>query len=309
MSMTKKIFAGLFTALAVLCLIATISNSLDLQKQRAQLGRMHTLALQHRSYGSPSQWKHDERVIQHRIDQLTSSRSFNIAGIVIFGIIGLAILGRDLAYVRFPRRPLPLSYRPAPYRPSAYGPSPPSPVVDPQIEFYRKKQLEPDLATKKHLAGDEGQRLVGDCLRALPEGWDILGEKTDLFYPDGGRAGDVDFVVRSPRGIGFAIDAKNQYVKVWLDRTRKVIVFSNRWWGRRDEYPTSRAWFLADLAHAHFKFPGNPKKPGQRLTPMMCFTEKADLKLPGFRGHFPLCGEGSTHGQKTPSVLPIGLPA
>jgi hypothetical protein len=34
----------------------------------------------------------------------------------------------------------------------------------------------------------------------------------------------------------------------------------------------------------------------------------ATLKLPGFRGHFPLCGEGSTNGQKTSSCLPLGVP-
>ncbi len=33
------------------------------------------------------------------------------------------------------------------------------------------------------------------------------------------------------------------------------------------------------------------------------------LKLSGFCGHFPPCGEGSIHGQKTPSLLLIGLPA
>ncbi len=32
------------------------------------------------------------------------------------------------------------------------------------------------------------------------------------------------------------------------------------------------------------------------------------LKLPGFRGHFPLCGEGSTNGQETSSCLPLGVP-
>jgi predicted alpha/beta-hydrolase family hydrolase len=33
------------------------------------------------------------------------------------------------------------------------------------------------------------------------------------------------------------------------------------------------------------------------------------LKLPGFRGHFPLCGEGSTNGQETSSCLPLGVPS
>ena len=33
------------------------------------------------------------------------------------------------------------------------------------------------------------------------------------------------------------------------------------------------------------------------------------VKLPGFRGHFRFGGEGSTHGQKTSPVLPVGLPA
>jgi hypothetical protein len=32
------------------------------------------------------------------------------------------------------------------------------------------------------------------------------------------------------------------------------------------------------------------------------------MKLPGFRGHFPLCGEGSTNGQETSSCLPLGVP-
>lgn len=32
------------------------------------------------------------------------------------------------------------------------------------------------------------------------------------------------------------------------------------------------------------------------------------LKLPGFRGHFPLCGEGSTNGQETSSRLSPGIP-
>ena len=31
-------------------------------------------------------------------------------------------------------------------------------------------------------------------------------------------------------------------------------------------------------------------------------------KLPGFRGHFPLCGEGSTNGQETSSCLSLGVP-
>lgn len=32
------------------------------------------------------------------------------------------------------------------------------------------------------------------------------------------------------------------------------------------------------------------------------------MKLPGFRGHFPLCGEGSTNGQETSSCLSLGVP-
>jgi hypothetical protein len=34
-----------------------------------------------------------------------------------------------------------------------------------------------------------------------------------------------------------------------------------------------------------------------------------DVKLPGFRGHFPLCGEGSTNGQETSSCLSLGVPS
>jgi hypothetical protein len=33
-----------------------------------------------------------------------------------------------------------------------------------------------------------------------------------------------------------------------------------------------------------------------------------NVKLPGFRGHFPLCGEGSTNGQETSSRLSLGVP-
>jgi hypothetical protein len=33
-----------------------------------------------------------------------------------------------------------------------------------------------------------------------------------------------------------------------------------------------------------------------------------NMKLPGFRGHFPLCGEGSTNGQETSSCLSLGVP-
>ncbi|MFY9885306.1 MAG: hypothetical protein WAK15_11070 [Candidatus Cybelea sp.] len=32
------------------------------------------------------------------------------------------------------------------------------------------------------------------------------------------------------------------------------------------------------------------------------------LKLSGFRGHFPRCGEGSTNGQETSSRLSLGVP-
>jgi hypothetical protein len=37
-------------------------------------------------------------------------------------------------------------------------------------------------------------------------------------------------------------------------------------------------------------------------------TGDRNVKLPGLRGHFPLCGEGSTNGQKTSSCLPLGVP-
>ena len=37
--------------------------------------------------------------------------------------------------------------------------------------------------------------------------------------------------------------------------------------------------------------------------------EEDFLKLPGFRGHFPLCGEGSTNGQETSSCLSLGVPS
>jgi hypothetical protein len=37
-------------------------------------------------------------------------------------------------------------------------------------------------------------------------------------------------------------------------------------------------------------------------------TLSEGLKLPGFRGHFPLCGEGSTNGQETSSCLSLGVP-
>jgi hypothetical protein len=32
------------------------------------------------------------------------------------------------------------------------------------------------------------------------------------------------------------------------------------------------------------------------------------VNLPGFRGHFPLCGEGSTNGQEASSCLSLGVP-
>jgi hypothetical protein len=52
----------------------------------------------------------------------------------------------------------------------------------------------------------------------------------------------------------------------------------------------------------------------QELSVLLCRTCHDDLsdtaivKLPGFRGHFPLCGEGSTNGQETSSCLPLGVP-
>jgi hypothetical protein len=43
-------------------------------------------------------------------------------------------------------------------------------------------------------------------------------------------------------------------------------------------------------------------------SPSTKLRKKGWLKLPGFRGHFSLCGEGSTNGQKTSSCLPAGVP-
>jgi nitrogen fixation-related uncharacterized protein len=43
--------------------------------------------------------------------------------------------------------------------------------------------------------------------------------------------------------------------------------------------------------------------------PLSSAQQAAKVKLPGFRGHFPLCGEGSTNGQETSSCLPLGVPS
>jgi|SRR5580692_4879678 len=60
--------------------------------------------------------------------------------------------------------------------------------------------------------------------------------------------------------------------------------------------------------------------PGNRQNALMYLSAKGKsyvlsypdgklvVKLPGFRGHFPLCGEGSTNGQETSSCLPLGVP-
>jgi hypothetical protein len=64
---------------------------------------------------------------------------------------------------------------------------------------------------------------------------------------------------------------------------------------------------LAQVAFLYLKHGETNKPDGVSLMPVDDYFHMC-MKLPGLRGHFPLCGEGSTNGQKTSSCLPLGVP-
>jgi len=106
----------------------------------------------------------------------------------------------------------------------------------------------------------------------LDKGWNLLGQNIDV-EENGCTFGDVDFVLTSPHGLGFSIDAKNGHDQVRYDRATKTVKFWNPWFGRGYDYPVSRAWFLADWIRDSYDI--------MAVEPIMCFTDKVPLAFEG----------------------------
>jgi len=59
----------------------------------------------------------------------------------------------------------------------------------------------------------------------------------------------------------------------------------------------------------HYSRDSHAARLSKRLAKLLIQRRVRALMLARFRGHFPLGGEGSTNGQKTPSHLPTGISA
>lgn len=225
--------------------------------------RMHAIALRHRAYEGPAQWKHDERAWVDR--GVVAEREFSA---LLSGAIVLVLLAGKKTYDDLRYRPVMWSADTLEY---TYAPPPPSPQTIPARQ--------PTLKEKRELSGEIGQQVVRDALRPLEAlGWTVLAEKVEF----GERIGDVDFVLGSPHGFGYAIDAKHGRQRVTWDQEHLRLWFLDRWSGERRPYPAQRAWMLADKVRDDGRFWFSQK----RVFPAMCFTGQLDTsRLRGTNGY------------------------
>lgn len=268
-SSRSKVALALFCLVAFLCAVSIFETTVALKKNIDQVTRMHSMAVRHQAYEPLTRWRHDENVIVHRVARLDAARSLEIFGLIISLFFALIIVSRLRLRARFPSHTIKHLAKNSASRMQAASRD------SDRADYYRNLANAPDKYQKMNAAGKEGEAMVKAVILSLPSGWQLLGENIPVAFRSGGKGGDIDFVLKSPSGIGFTIDAKHRHGAAWYDRDKRAVIFHNRWHDRRDEYTISRAWMLADWAHKEFRFDGDVYK--NRVNPIMCFTDRTAL--------------------------------
>jgi hypothetical protein len=197
-------------------------------------------------------------------------------------------------------------------------------------------------ATLAALSITKRQADLGEAERARSPMLELIADVVDVRYtkPDGVIGGyyegTVVFIVRNAENA--SATATNVMPVVLAPPTIVTMPELRRIWGRAsaeaqgispEPSPSKKAkeksliWAMKPAYNpihliGHQDFQSLPSDEGYRIVAyrndmgLTVMPEDAqavsELKLPGFRGHFPLCGEGSTNGQETSSCLPLGVP-
>ena len=273
--------AILFLILSALSLVSGVVTYRSIVHTRAQVSKMHTMAVEHHSYEPSQRWKHDENVLVNQANADGRLFSVEISGVVIFALALLAVVVRErrvkvvrhVEYVdRYVQPPEP-HYQPPRIveARSLVASALPAPQHD--LASALRAASNGDAFDKRVASGELGHAIVKAALRPLLEsGWTLIGEKIPVKIVENGKevkCGDIDFLLRAPLGTGFSLDAKNGNETVYYDRKKRNVVFKSRWYNRR-EYPVQRAWTLADWAADVYGL--------ARVLPIMCFTESVNLQ-------------------------------
>lgn len=122
---------------------------------------------------------------------------------------------------------------------------------------------------KKSFSGKAGEQIVLDTLGPiLADGWELRARN----HPIEGR-GDVDFILISPNGIGFSIDAKHSNrtgaLSIYYEKKKDNFIFVDQWFGIK-AYPVERAKTLAKTVKSTFDI--------YYVVPVLCCTPAVHIR-------------------------------
>ena len=233
-----RVGAALFIALTVLSGVAALATYRSMSRHRSQIARMHDMALRGRSYEPSQQWKHDENLQVIAANGDGKVIGLEVTAVVLSAIAALMLLLR-VRHVEVIHK--------IQYVDRIVHVSAPAISLAPAIEVSLPvATLAPFPAeglsrAEREALGEKGQAIVRNELLALEfEGWTKLGEKVPFTFSTG-EAVDIDFVLKSPSGSCYCIDAK--YVNA-------IVSYS---WGpkRLDHLIEYRYGRFAKPKHAH----------------------------------------------------------
>lgn len=235
------------------------------------------MAEHHRNYEAPAQWRHDENVLVNAVRAKTYERNAAFLGMLVTCIF---LVRRVRVEWRIRPRNI-LSYVPAtPFR-RAEQPGSPAVTRINSSNSIAAIMRERDKYDNNEEKGEIGQSAIREVLRPLVEsGWRILGEKVPVTFDDRTTV-DIDFVVRSPRGNGFCIDAKNIQASVEYrsgkNRLDHQLIFRySRFRTPPDPYPIAQALESADWAHRQIEYAFSSDS---KMYALMCFLENERLSV------------------------------
>jgi hypothetical protein len=274
----RKLISLSLIGLTLVSLIAAIVFFAQARHARYQAQKMHALAVQHRAYKRKSIWTHDERAYV-RLD--LSRRDTAAQYLVIAGLLGgtslvMLILRKRRHYKRHQK---PLSYA------SSDRPTSRSLTVGTCMPLYVERPVSTSASsprkTEREFLDEIGKRgedqLVLLLQPLLDAGWRILGRNIDVVTEAGGKFGDIDVLLVSPKGLGFTIDAKNGTQRVWYDSKTDEVVFDRGWTPKYRRAPIARRYsinnaeYIASWAERNFSL--------RKAIPIMACTDSVNLRL------------------------------
>ena len=266
---------------SVFFLAALALTNANIVKLEAQVGRMHEMAERRHAYKPPAQWRHDENVLVRSANLRRRERVYEISAVVIGAVAALVIIFRTKksAESRLPLRPENVSFPDMPqHKGQPASEARPEPARETLADILRRRDRdEYDIRDGK---GKIGQAKVLSVLRPLLiSGWQLVAQNTKVAFEDGTERGDIDFLVRSPSGTGFSIDAKN-YNNVMIvyepgaSRLDHKLIYHYRY--DRPEHIIVKSLEAADWAHRQ---PALGFSKNGTMYAVMCFIENENLRV------------------------------